>query len=108
MWLRSGIPMLSHSSLKPFLIILKRYLTAVDALYYDELSEASKQSLRFQGGPFEGEALERFEKDGLRDEMVRLRRWDDGAKIVGVEDVTPRAGRYKEMMRRHLEGQEAS
>lgn len=81
-----------------------RYLTAVDASYYEGLSEASKQSLRFQGGPFKGEELEEFEKDPWRDEMVMLRRWDDGAKIVGIEGETPRADWYREIIVRHLQG----
>lgn len=80
-----------------------RYLTAVDLSYYDALSEASKQSLKFQGGPFEGKDLDTFEQDPLRDEMVSLRRWDDEAKIAGIEDVTPRAELYRGMIQRHLE-----
>ena len=82
-----------------------RYLTAVDKEYYGGLSEASKQSLKFQGGPFEGEELENFEQDPLRAEMVRLRKWDDGAKIVGIEGVTPRAEFYREMIERHLKAE---
>lgn len=90
------------------LICNGRYLTAVDAKYYDGLSEASKQSLKFQGGPFEGDELESFEKDPLRDEMVELRKWDDRAKIVGIEDETPRAGSYQRMIESHLEANRAS
>jgi len=85
-------------------VAAKRYLTAVDEHYYEGLSEASKQSLKFQGGPFEGEELERFEGDEMCGEMVRLRRWDDGAKVVGVEAGTPRAERYWGMIVEHLEG----
>lgn len=84
---------------------LIRYLTAVDSSYYDGLSEASKQSLRFQGGPFQGEELAEFERDQLKDEMVKLRKWDDQAKIVDIEAETPRAGRYRNMILRHLEAQ---
>ena len=82
-----------------------RYLTAVDISYYDGLSEASKQSLRFQGGPFAGGELDAFEQDPLKDEMVNLRKWDDQAKIVGIEKVTPRADTYKAMIQKHLEAQ---
>jgi predicted HD phosphohydrolase len=82
-----------------------RYLTAVDTSYYDSLSEASKQSLRFQGGPFVGEELEEFKRDPLKDEIVKLRKWDDQAKIVGIEKVTPRADAYRLMIQRHLEAQ---
>lgn len=78
-------------------------MTAVDASYYDSLSEASKQSLKFQGGPFQGDELESFERDTLKDEMVKLRKWDDRAKIVGIEKETPRAETYRAMIRRHLE-----
>jgi predicted HD phosphohydrolase len=80
-------------------------LTAVDSEYYDGLSEASKQSLKFQGGPFQGQELEKFERDPLRDEMVKLRKWDDRAKVVGIEKETPRAGTYTVMIRKHLETQ---
>jgi predicted HD phosphohydrolase len=72
-------------------------------MYYDGLSEASKQSLRFQGGPFQGEELAEFERDPLRDQMVMLRKWDDGAKVVGIEDRTPRAATYRGMIQKHLE-----
>lgn len=77
----------------------------MDTSYYDDLSEASKQSLRFQGGPFACEELESFERDPLKDEMVKLRKWDDQAKIVGIENVTPRAEEYRRMIQKHLEGQ---
>lgn len=84
-----------------------RYLTAVDGSYYAALSEASKQSLRFQGGPFEGEELEMFKLDPLKDEMVNMRRWDDQAKVVGIEQVTPRAESYRAMIQTHLESVQA-
>ena len=80
-------------------------MTAIDGSYYDGLSEASKQSLRFQGGPFEGKELERFRLHPLSEEMVRLRRWDDGAKVVGIEGSVPRVEVYREMMVNHLEKQ---
>ncbi|KAE8443034.1 hypothetical protein EG329_002428 [Mollisiaceae sp. DMI_Dod_QoI] len=85
-----------------------RYLTAIDSSYYEGLSEASKQSLKFQGGPFEGSELEKFKRDPLSEEMVRLRKWDDGAKVVGIERSTPRVDVYREMMVRHLEGTTAA
>jgi predicted HD phosphohydrolase len=82
-----------------------RYLTAVDAAYYDGLSEASKGSLRFQGGPFRGAELEAFEQDPLKDEMVQVRLWDDQAKVVGIEDVTPRPAAFRSIIQRYLEAQ---
>jgi predicted HD phosphohydrolase len=82
-------------------------LTAIDASYYDGLSEASKQSLKFQGGPFEGKELQYFELDPLKNEMVKLRKWDDQAKIVGIEASTPRADSYRDMIVRHLQKSQA-
>ena len=83
-----------------------RYLTAVDKAYHDSLSSASQKSLKFQGGPFEGEELLAFNRDPLRDEMVSLRLWDDQAKIPGIEGSTPRPESYLERIVSHLEGRD--
>ena len=63
----------------------KRLLCSLDAAYYEGLSEASKRSFAVQGGPlsqFEAERLQALE--GMPDAMA-LRRWDDRAKVHGVE-----------------------
>ncbi|CAI7635975.1 unnamed protein product [Penicillium pancosmium] len=87
-------------------VAAKRYLTAVDRSYYDSLSSASKRSLAFQGGPFQGIEFQEFEQDPLREAMVSLRLWDDAAKLEGVESTTPRARTYLDMITAHLsEGQ---
>ncbi|KAF7593611.1 hypothetical protein BBP40_011129 [Aspergillus hancockii] len=78
----------------------------VNHSYYDSLSSASKKSLEFQGGPFKGADLVAFEQDPLRDEMVALRRWDDAAKVPSIEDSTPRARAYMDLIAAHLEVQE--
>jgi predicted HD phosphohydrolase len=87
----------------PTLRHYSRYLTAVDSSYYDGLSDASKHSLAFQGGPFKGEELEAFERHPLKDEMVRVRQWDDMSKVVGIIEQTPRAETYRPLIRKHLE-----
>lgn len=83
-------------------VAAKRYLTAIDPAYYDALSAASKRSLQFQGGPFEGKEFEMFRMDPLSEDMIRLRRWDDGAKVVGIADKTPRVGEYEALIEEHL------
>jgi Predicted HD phosphohydrolase len=95
------------SCISPFctMLIGHRYLTAVNRSYYDSLSSASQKSLAFQGGPFEGSELQEFDSNPLRDEMVALRLWDDGAKLVGVESTTPRARSYLNMITAHLSQQ---
>jgi predicted HD phosphohydrolase len=108
MWrLRGKITQISESAVLAGVADLNqwcRYLTAINQLYYDSLSSASQKSLAFQGGPFRGEELKVFEQDLLKDEMVSLRLWDDAAKVVGIEDSTPRARDYLEMMVAHLSG----
>ncbi|KAK1142142.1 hypothetical protein N8T08_008068 [Aspergillus melleus] len=86
-------------------VAAKRFLTAVDKSYWESLSDASKKSLEFQGGPFTGPELAVFEQDPLRDEMVALRHWDDAAKVPGIEDSTPRAREYSTLIAAHLEEQ---
>jgi phosphonate degradation associated HDIG domain protein len=63
-------------------VMAKRYLTFKDPEYYNQLSEASKATLEFQGGRMnEGEASD-FEQDPDAELFVRLRYWDDKAKEV--------------------------
>lgn len=63
----------------------KRYLCAVEPGYHDTLSDASKESLRFQGGPMSSEEIRRWQQGKWAAEKANLRRWDDGAKVVGLE-----------------------
>lgn len=62
----------------------KRYLCAVDSRYLAQLSPASRQSLVLQGGPLQGEELEEFRARPHFEQSIRLRRWDDAAKVVGL------------------------
>ncbi|OAA75089.1 putative domain HDIG [Akanthomyces lecanii RCEF 1005] len=58
----------------------KRYLCAVDASYYDRLSDASRKSLMYQGGPMSGAEKDEFAAGEWCQEMCQLRKWDDAAK----------------------------
>jgi len=62
----------------------KRYLCATDPAYLGLLSPASVQSLQLQGGPFSEAEARAFEQEPFAREAVRLRRWDDLAKIPGM------------------------
>jgi len=74
----------------------KRYLTYKYPEYYDSLSEASRKTLKFQGGVMGAEEAEAFEKDGLFDASIRMRKWDELAKetnvaLVNLEEIKSRA-----------------
>ena len=72
----------------------KRYLCTTDAAYYDGLSRASKRSFRLQGGPLSAAEQAEFERNPHAQDALRLRRWDDLAKVEGLR--TPGLERYRE------------
>lgn len=65
----------------------KRYLCAMDPVYWTGLSPASKRSLEWQGGPFSEKQAVAFIAQPFARDAVRLRQWDDAAKVEGA--VTP-------------------
>jgi phosphonate degradation associated HDIG domain protein len=65
-------------------VAAKRYLCAVDPGYRQCLSPASIQSLELQGGPMTEEEVREFEQNPHGEDAIRLRRWDDMAKISGL------------------------
>ena len=66
-------------------VAAKRYLAAIEDGYYDQLSEASKESLKVQGGIFTKEEAEEFINKPQMKEAVEMRRYDDQAKILNKE-----------------------
>ena len=62
----------------------KRYLCANKQTYFGMLSPASLITLRLQGGPMSRDEVEAFEREPYFRDAVRLRRWDDQAKIAGL------------------------
>lgn len=62
----------------------KRYLTFAQPSYYARLSEASRCTLEYQGGVMSAEEAAAFERDPLFETSVRLRYWDEEAKLEGV------------------------
>ena len=81
-------------------VAAKRYLTRRDPVYYDQLSEASKRTLEFQGGRMSEEEADAFEKDPLFEEIIQMRRWDEQAKIENKP--LPDLQQYKILMIDHL------
>ena len=84
-------------------VAAKRYLCCRKPGYYDKLSEASKGTLNFQGGPMSEEEAQAFEAHPEYKDFLRLRSWDEAAKkidgpIIELEEL-------KAMAQRHLQQQ---
>ena len=79
----------------------KRYLCTTDPSYHDGLSEASKRSLRLQGGPMSNEEREAFEQIPYFEDALVLRRWDDLAKVKGLD--TPKLETYRNIVQQCLQ-----
>jgi phosphonate degradation associated HDIG domain protein len=63
----------------------KRYLTATNPAYYDRLSEASKETLRLQGGPMTADEAAEYGSSEYMKDRLRLRTWDELAKVPNRE-----------------------
>ena len=81
-------------------VAAKRYLSASEAGYFDLLSEASKLSLKLQGGPMSAAEQAGFGAERFFQEAVALRRWDDEGKVVGMQ--TPDLTHFTPLIRRCL------
>ena len=79
----------------------KRYLTFKDPGYYEQLSDASKKTLEYQGGRMEKDEAEAFEQYPLFSLIVQMRRWDEEAKIE--HKPLPDLDHYRNMILHHLE-----
>lgn len=78
----------------------KRYLCTTDGSYHDGLSEASKRSLRLQGGVMSDEERDAFEQIPHFEDALVLRRWDDLAKVKALN--TPALGTYRDIVQQCL------
>jgi phosphonate degradation associated HDIG domain protein len=71
----------------------KRYLCAMEPEYLERLSPASVLSLKLQGGPMPGDEAGRFRQNPFAEAAVAVRRWDDEAKIEGLQ--TPELDHFR-------------
>ena len=78
----------------------KRYLTYKFPEYYNKLSPASKITLHKQGGAMDEMEAAIFETDQLHHLYIKIREWDDQAKIKNLP--LPDLSKYKQMALNHL------
>jgi phosphonate degradation associated HDIG domain protein len=83
-------------------VAAKRYLCAVEADYFAKLSSDSVKSLALQSGPMSAEEVQAFEALPHSAEAVQLRRYDEQAKVKGLE--TPPVAHFMPFVTRSLRG----
>ena len=66
-------------------VLAKKYLVSKNKDYYDKLSDASKKTLEYQGGKMTKEEMEIFEKDSNFEESLKVRKYDDIGKEIGMK-----------------------
>jgi phosphonate degradation associated HDIG domain protein len=76
----------------------KRALCALEPGYYAALSEDSKRSLALQGGVFSKAQLDAFVAKPFAADAMRVRRWDDRAKVPGQQ--TPELSHFLSIVKR--------
>ena len=81
-------------------VVAKRYLCSVNPSYTDRLSPASVRSLAAQGAVLDVEQRLALETQPWFGDAVRIRRWDDDAKVVDA--VTPPLIAYRPLIERWL------
>lgn len=78
-------------------VAAKRYLCATEADYFGRLSRDSVLSLSLQGGPMSAAETAAFEALPHARDAVRLRRFDEGAKVKDL--VTPDVSHFLPYLR---------
>jgi phosphonate degradation associated HDIG domain protein len=78
----------------------KRYLTYKNPEYYNQLSDASRKTLEFQGGRMIKEEADAFEQYPLFNLIILMRTLDEQAKVENKP--LPDLSRYRQMIFHHL------
>lgn len=81
-------------------VAAKRYLCAVEPDYFAKLSPDSVKSLALQGGPMSPAEVQAFEALPHSAEAVQLRRYDEQAKVKGLQ--TPAVAHFMPAVARSL------
>lgn len=78
----------------------KRYLCWRSETYFERLSDASRGTLRWQGGPMTERQASLFESGPHFKAILAVRQWDEMGK--DPELVVPDLSHYEPMIRKHL------
>ncbi|MDR3713214.1 MAG: HDIG domain-containing protein [Puia sp.] len=83
-------------------VATKRYLTYTQKDYYDQLSDASKKTLEYQGGPMTAAEAADYEKDPMLGAYIKIRLWDDLGKETDIPVDPADVAMLKDMTIRYL------
>lgn len=83
-------------------VATKRYLTYTQKEYYDQLSDASKKTLEYQGGPMTAAEAAAYEKDPMLGAYIKIRLWDDLGKETDIPVDPADVAMLKDMTIRYL------
>ena len=89
-------------------VLAKRYLTHKEPDYYDKLSQGSKTTLKFQGGPMTADEAEAFEASDSFEACLTMRRFDEGSKQPLWQDSLRTWAEYVPLVRRAMNGSGAA
>ena len=78
----------------------KRYLCFANKRYFENLSEASKRTLEFQGGPMTQQEAKLFEENPLKNLIIKMRTWDEAAKQENIP--LPDLNSFRRLIVAHL------
>src|SRR5215467_15684652 len=78
----------------------KRYLCTTEPGYHDSLSRGSKHTLTLQGNLMTSEEMSRATRQPWWPDAIRLRRWDDAAKVIGKS--TRELAAWEPLLRKHF------
>ena len=92
----------SSSNASACMSAAKRYLCATDPSYMGKLSEASRHTLSLQGGPMDAAEVAEFRRNRFHREAVRVRLWDEGGKVPGMQTRSFRD--YASLLQRVVDG----
>ena len=80
----------------------KRYLCYKRPSYHEKLSDASKKTLKQQGGPMNKEEATKFERNPLFETIIMLRTWEEKAKEINPKFDVPVLESYRSTVERVL------
>ena len=80
----------------------KRYLTHIDKNYYNHLSDASKQTLVYQGGPMTEDEAEKFRLHPQFENCLQLRVFDEAAKDAHFNHCKVKAEQYWNLVEAYI------